>query len=344
MKNLLKLLFSLIFLSVILSCATTLSVNVTRPAKLDLNGAKTISVLPFKPSDYYGVYEPSNGVVIVISDFFRMFDRSAPEERRCINFLHDEIENGLMTSPYVDVVSAKAVLSAINNSSSIPADVYLTGEVVYFDIDDDKEIVRKKVEEDDDDDSPITSVSKISSTKTKYIVEEYYVRHVKMEFRYQVVDSKTNKIISYDRASIRETSSRYDHRSSLPSAYSMIDHDLSRIARNILRDLQPYVIRKSITLMEDKTKDPELKAADNLARDGYLKESYEKFYEIYRTSNALVAGYNAALLLEAMGKYEDAESLMKDVYVLYPQGVVLDGLYDIQSELKQSKRLQNQIN
>lgn len=341
MKNLSKALFTFLFLGTVISCATTLSVNVTRPAKLDLKGAKSISVLPFTPSDYYGSYEPSNGVVIVIADFFRLFDRSGPEERRCLNYLHDEIESGLMTSPYVQVISPAAVQSALKNSTAVPADVYLTGEFVYFDIDDDKEVVKKKVKNDDDDDDEmgIHSVS-----KEKYITEENFVRQVKVEFRYQVVDSKSNRIISYDKVSIRETSSKYEKKSSLPSAYSMIEYDLRRIAKNILHDLQPYVVRKSIKLMKDKSKMPSIKAADELARDGYLRESYEAFLEIYRDTNMLVAGYNAAMLLEALGSLEEAEALIKEVYVLYPESAVLDGLYDIQSEIRQAQRLHDQIN
>ena len=347
MKNVSRLIFISFFISVLLSCATTLTVNVTRPAKLDLNGAKTISVLPFKPSDYYGLYEPANGIVVVISDFFRLFDRSAPEERRCISYFHDEIEQGLMTSPYVQLVSAAAVQTALNNGNAIPADVYLTGEIVYFDIEDEKEVVRKKVEEEDDDENyGIISVSSDSSSdkKTvKYITEEYFTRRVKMEFRYQVVDSKSNKIISYDRSSISERSSRYDKKSSLPSAYSLLEYDLRNISRKILRDLQPYVVRKSIKLMQDKSKMPAIKAADGLARDGYLKESYEQFLQIYRDTNMLVAGYNAAMILEALGRLDEAEQLIKEVYVLYPESAVLDGLYDIQSEIRQNQRLQGQI-
>ncbi len=338
MKNLSKALFTILFLVTILSCATTLSVNVTRPAKLDLNGAKTISVLPFTPSDYYGVYEPSNGVVLVITDFFRLFDRSGPEERRSINFLHDEIESGLMSSPYVQVISAAAVQSALKGGSAVPADVYLTGEFVYFDIDDDKEIVKKKVKDDSDDDDGIKSTS-----KERYVFEEYYVRHVKVEFRYQVVDSKSNRIISYDKVSIRESSTKYEKRSNLPSAYSLIESDLRRISRNILHDLQPYVVRKSIKLMKDKSKMPAIKAADDLARNGYLRESYEQFLSIYRETSMLVAGYNAAMVLEALGRLDEAETLMKEVYVLYPESSVLDGLYDIQSEIRQSQRLHDQI-
>ncbi|MCR4579209.1 MAG: hypothetical protein K5681_02560 [Treponema sp.] len=341
MRKLVSLSFIILSLFVLLSCATTVTVNVTRPAKLDLNGAKTISVLPFTPSDYYSASDSSTNIVIVIADFFRMFDRSRPDERRCLNYLHDEIESGLMTSPYVDVISSSAVQAAIKNGSPIPADVYLTGQVVYFDIDDEKEIVKKKVEEEEEDDDDIVSLS--SSKSTKYIIEEYYVRHVKMEIKYQVVDSKTNRIVASDKASIRDYSSRYERKSQLPEAYDLLDYELRSLANKILRDIQPYVVRKSIKLMKDKSKMPAIKAADDLAKKGFLKESYESFIKIYRDTNMLVAGYNAAMLLEAQGKLTEAESLMKEVYVLYPESAVLDGLYDIQSEIKQSQRLQNQI-
>lgn len=327
--------------AVLFSCATTLSVNVTRPAKLDLGGAKTISVLPFKPSDYYGIAGYSDGVVIVVTDFFRIFDRATPDERQSVTFLRTEIERGLIRSPYVQVIAADSVQSALRTGGKIPADVYLAGEVIAFEVHDDREIIRRKI--DDDPPPPPPPPKDRRPEKERFITEERFTRNVRMEFRYNVVDSKTNRIISYDRAYIRASSPTFDRRGALPSAFSMIEGDLARIARTILQDLQPYVVRKSIRLMEDKSKLPEMKDAQKLAKDGFLRESGEKFLMVYNSTGLLAAGYNAALLMEATGRLSDAETLMKELYAACPDGKVLSALYDIQNEIRQSERLQSQI-
>ena len=56
------------------SCATTVNVRLTRPAQLDLNGARTIAVLPFKPGQYYVEYDTSLGKTILINTFYQIFE------------------------------------------------------------------------------------------------------------------------------------------------------------------------------------------------------------------------------------------------------------------------------
>ena len=60
MKTLLKtslILFCGSIFFLFASCATTVNVRLTRPAQLDLNGARTVAVLPFKPGQYYVEYD-----------------------------------------------------------------------------------------------------------------------------------------------------------------------------------------------------------------------------------------------------------------------------------------------
>ena len=92
----------------------------------------------------------------------------------------------------------------------------------------------------------------------------------------------------------------------------MIKWKLGTSARQILREIQPYVVTKRIELLEYSSKHPGMKYADELAKDGYVEESYEKFFEIYEDQGIFEAGYNAAMLLEALGELDDAETLMKE--------------------------------
>lgn len=330
--NLLK---SLILAAVLLgatSCATSVNVRMTRPAELDLNGAQTIAVLPFKPYAYYEMREDARGAELAVGIFFQVFDRVGPEEKRCIDHLQSEIEHGLLESPYIDVVSSRAVETAIKNRSSNPADVYLTGEISYFDVDDEKHQYREKVRDADEE----------TGRKAEYRIVEEFKRHVQIEFRYEVVDSSSNKIISYNKVRLSNSSSYYDHPRDLPSAYSIIDGELNRSVRKILKELQPYTITKTITLMKDKTKDPEFKYADKLAKDGYIKESYEEFKALYEKTDMWQAGYNAAILKEAMGELSEAERQMTALYKKFHNEDIAKGLADIKNEIRQANRLKQQ--
>ena len=78
MKRALAVLFTVLlvcgFVSAMffISCATTVNVKLTRPAELDLNGARTVSILPIKPYAYYKNSGSSIGQQILIATFYQI--------------------------------------------------------------------------------------------------------------------------------------------------------------------------------------------------------------------------------------------------------------------------------
>ena len=325
----------ILFPFMFLSCATTVNVRLTRPANLDLNGAKTIAILPFKPYAYYLESKATSGVEVLINSFYQIFSFNDLDEQQAIDSLRSQLERGLLDSEYIQLVSADAVEKAVRKGYINPADVYLTGEVTYFDVENSKTEEKKLVKAAKD------------NQKAEYKIQRYWKRTVTFNFRYQVVDSSTDKVISFDEIYIKNSSAKYEAKGALPSAYSLIESDLKASARKILQNLQPYVVTKSIKLLEPKTKDKELKkrmkAADELADDNQLTKASAEFQKIYEETDLLEAGYNAAILQEAMGNLSLAEEMMMDLYNHYPDQRVSKGLSDIRYEISQANRLQKQI-
>ena len=107
------------FCFMFLSCATTVNVKLTRPAHLDLNGARTIAILPFKPCAYYKEYNTSLGMEILINSFYQIFDIRDPDEQLAIDSLRTQIERGLLDSPYIKLVSSEAVETAKRKGKQI---------------------------------------------------------------------------------------------------------------------------------------------------------------------------------------------------------------------------------
>lgn len=334
MKKLSKVLIITLFSIILSSCATRISYTTTRPAQLDLNGAKTISVLSFKPYAYFNKRNDARGVEVFINSFFEIFDRVGPEEKQALEYLHDYIEDGLVNSPYIDVIASSAVQNAIKQGYLIPADVYLTGEVTYFSVSDKKETERIVIKHDDEDDDDPRG-----RRKEEYRYVDYFTRYVNFDFRYEVVDSSTNKIISYDKVSISRNSSRYERPRDLPDGFSLIKSDIGYSARKILKELQPYTVTLSVELLKDKTKNPEMKNADKLAKDNYIEESYKQFRRIYNETGLFEAGYNAAILQEALGNLSTAEKEMSELYNKTNDSRAYTALQDIRYEIKQAKRL-----
>ena len=323
---------SLIFFS----CATTVDVRLTRPAQLDLNGARTIAVLPFKPCAYYREYDTSLGTEILINSFYQIFNIDDPDESELLELLQSRIQRGLLDSPYINVVSSNEVIRAQKNGQLNPADVYLTGEMASFKVRNSSYEEKKVLKEAE------------GNRKEEYEIITYWQRTVEFTFRYQVVDSSDNQIISYREIHDKSTSDSYQRKSELPSPYDIAKSDFVSASKTILKQLQPYAVIKTIELLEYKTKDKGLKerfkAANKLASDGALRDSVSAFTELYKETDIAEAGYNAAILTEALGNLSEAERMMLEVYDRYPDSRVAGGLSDIRYEIQQANRLQKQIN
>ncbi len=319
------------------SCATTVKVQLTRPAQLDLNGAKTVAVLPFKPYSYYREHNTSIGIgrQIVINTFYQIFEIKDPDEQLAIDSLRSQIERGLLNSPYITLVGSDSVQQAMRKGTLNPADVYLTGEVSYFDVDDIMSEEKKMIK------------AASGNQLAEYQIVKYWRREVVFNFRYQIVDSATEKIISYNEFRCSNSSSKYESRRSLPSAYSLIESNIRSAGRRILQELQPYTVTKTIKLLETKTKDKALKermkAADELADNSQIAKASAEFSKIYEDTGLVEAGYNAAILQEALGNLSEAERMMLEVYQQNPDNRVAKGLSDIRYEINQANRLKKQI-
>lgn len=325
--------FVLFSLLLVASCTTSVGFRVTRPGQLDLNGAKTIAVLPFKPYAYYKLDSDASTAKKLVYSFFQIFDKTGPEEKKALEYLQSNIEDGLNSSPYIELIPASKVTNALNKGYINPADVYLAGEVTLFSITDEKTVDKVVVEEAD------SSTGK----KETYDYVTKYVRRVQFDLKYQVIDSSDETILAYNTISIDNTSSKYDSKSDFPSAYSLIESDLYNAYRRILKELQPWVAYRTVTLLKDKSKNEDFKKATQFAKDKKIDLSYDMFKKVYDETGMFEAGYNAALLQMALGNLSVSEKEMNDLYKKTADQRASRALNDIQNEIKLAKKLKNQI-
>ena len=85
-----------------------------------------------------------------------------------------------------------------------------------------------------------------------------------------------------------------------------------------------------------------MKEAEKIAKKGQLGLAKNKYLSLYNTKDYFEAGYNAALLLQAMEEYEDAKAVMTNVYKRFGDKRAKTALKDIENDLESAKRLKNQ--
>lgn len=320
---------SLIFISLILtaflaftSCSTTIRATIQRPAELDLNGADTISVLPVQISET-GIFQNS-GVIGDIFGFFSSIKYMNNDAYDVADYITRGLEQGIAASPYVDLVYSASVQSALKNSKTVPCDVYLSGTISHYK-------------------SEIKNTTKKITVNGEKVQELFYYREVSFDLTYQIIDSSTNTIIAVRTISVSNTSGDERDEDDVESTMNTIRYDLNDIINTIMKQIQPYTETKYISLLKDKSKDPDMKTADELAKKGLLDSSRELYLKLYETRYYFEAGYNAAIILEAQGKYEEAYEEMQALVMRFGDKQAITALNDIQREMNSRDALREQL-
>ncbi len=304
------------------SCSTTIHATIERPAELDLNGADTIAILPIQISEN-GLFQNS-GVIGDIYGFFNTIKNINNEAFDVADYITRSLEQSLSYSNYIDLVYSEAVKGALSCGQPAPCDVYLTGTITNYT----NEI--KKVER------------KVKVEGVEQIVE-YFYREVDFDLTYQVIDATTNRIISVNNVGIDEKSYEEEKLSDVPDAMKTVRYELDSMVEDIMRQLQPYTVVKSISLLKDKSKDPDMKTADALAKRGLLEASRDMYLELYETRYYFEAGYNAAVILEALGDLDGAYAEMQVIAKKSGDKRAISALNDIQRELDSRDKLKKQL-
>ncbi len=233
-----------------------------------------------------------------------------------IDYLQTNLEQKLYDSGYYQVVDKR-------DRRNIP-DVYFDSSITKFKVEDNRQTNKTK----DEDDNEIITYS--------------YNRRVDLEISYKYVDSETNKVIESKTFSANRSSNYAEDPRDLPVPFNMIKSDLDSFITKIMKQIEPYYEDKTFTLLKDKSKNEEFKIADGLAKKGFYEEALEGFTAVYESTEMFEAGYNAAILMEALGYLDKAEESMNNLYIVYGNKKALSALKDIRTEKAKAAKLQRQ--
>ena len=300
------------------SCATQVRVVVDRPAELNMNGANSIAILPIQAN------EPEKTETINFLGFFSITTtkkNTEPSPREQLaEYLTNSLTSKLLTTSYYQVVDSAMVESALKAGNKPPVDVYLTGSINQFNTK-----VSSEVIESEDGSTTI-----------------YYKRTADISVTYRIIDATTGEIVAMRKADYSRTSSSDTDEYKLPSAYDLLTRELDGLASKIMKEVQPYQETMYLSLLKDKTKDPEFAEADQYAKNGAIQLSYEKFQAIYDKTGYYEAGYNAAILLQALGRLEDARDAMQALVAKTGDKKAINALTAINREISSAEKFKKQ--
>lgn len=289
------------------SCATSIRFPVERPAEIDSKGATSIAIIPFSTGN-----------------MSRFYYNHSSDSKVIANYIQEEFQKRILRSSYFTLVSAQGLSK--QSSTTTPAyDLHIHGNIYNL-----SNKVEKILLESED------------SKKKHYL----YKRKVSISIRYEVVYTKTNEILYSTTQHIEDESSEYDSVREVPTFFSLISSDISSRINSITKKLMPYTTTKRISLLKNKSKEPEVKEAMNtayqLAKEGLYPLAQTAFMNVYQQDGLFEAGYNAARLLEATKELEAAEQLMGQLFFTTNNKKAEKALQEIQREIRYAQRLHYQ--
>jgi hypothetical protein len=95
--------------------------------------------------------------------------------------------------------------------------------------------------------------------------------------------------------------------------------------------------------MKNKEKLASADLAHEFAKDGEYQKAYQQFLSIWQQTGQLGSGYNASLMLAALGELQASVDLMNDVYNATGDKRAHDTLLILQQALSQDQLAKRQI-
>ncbi|MDD3422959.1 MULTISPECIES: hypothetical protein [Sphaerochaeta] len=356
------------------SCATSITVRHLVPGEVDLSASRNIAVASTNAYKFpYG--RPLSPWIQGLSetDFTLSsgYDTNLASSvaSTASRMILDSVQGtGYFTVLTPEVTDAYMTLSKVGENTSAMLkskgmQALLSSSISYMDVE--EQVVGRDVKTfvtEDVDPNPNDAIVNIKSYEKVTSREYFLVQKATLTLTYTIFDLGSGSILfsrsftgkedqetkigirTYDAGAPggyrdeRRYSSGY-----APSFKPLFEKIIRSFSSTISKQLAPSWQTKRLTLMSNKPKLEAAKGAYTLAERGSYEAAYRQFLSLYEGNGHIASGYNAALLLEAMGRFTEAVDLMNDVYNRSGSRQAYTALLSMQEAKSQSEKAQRQI-
>lgn len=356
------------------SCATSITVRHLVPGEVDLSASRNIAVASTNAYKFpYG--RPLSPWIQGLSetDFTLSsgYDTNLASSvaSTASRMILDSVQGtGYFTVLTPEVTDAYMTLSKVGENTSAMLkskgmQALLSSSISYMDVE--EQVVGRDVKTfvtEDVDPNPNDAIVNIKSYEKVTSREYFLVQKATLTLTYTIFDLGSGSILfsrsftgkedqetkigirTYDAGAPggyrdeRRYSSGY-----APSFKPLFEKIIRSFSSTISKQLAPSWQTKRLTLMSNKPKLEAAKGAYTLAERGSYEAAYRQFLSLYEGNGHIASGYNAALLLEAMGRFTEAVDLMNDVYNRSGARQAYTALLSMQEAKSQSEKAQRQI-
>jgi curli biogenesis system outer membrane secretion channel CsgG len=314
MTRLVKLFICLSVLVLLVSCATTIKMEITRPAEVNMAGAKKVAVMDFGiPPENNRAWTYDELWALALAKILDIkTSRAATLVEKLAQYTTETMIDTLANTNYFAVVNPGDISRAIIASGKrnpnpimigqlVGAQAIIVGDITTF-VDETEQFNK-------------TEKTKDKTTGKETQVTVLYVRRtLALKLTYRAVNTTTGAIMAtktLEDSNQREI--RYADKGSLESEEEvfrgMIDDMLPKIAKQIA----PYKETVYRGLMKDEMKNPEMEKADEFVKNNVYDSALRVYLDVWKRSKNPAAGVNAGIMYEVLGDLESALATVKEV-------------------------------
>ncbi len=362
MKRLAPVLLVLIFVLVLSGCATSVRVRHMVPGEVDLQGGRSLAVSSTSLYRFpYG--RPVSPWVSGLheTDFTLSTGYDPDLSERVASLATRKIVQAVSDTRYFSILAPEATDAYLSLSKagedSIRLmrdkgfDLLMSSEISYMDMEERVEGIDRR--------EFVTDSSGVSSeqvTKREY----YLVQEATLGLSYTITSLQDGRILASDSFTDKEEEqtkigTRYyapdgsyrderNYSSGLaPSFDSLFSQIIERATDKMALHLAPSWETRYLSLMKNKEKLASADTAHQFAKDGEYQRAYQQFLSVWQQTRQLSSGYNASLMLAALGNLQASVDLMNDVYNSTGDKRAHDTLLILQQALSQDQLAKRQI-
>jgi hypothetical protein len=322
-----------------IGCAPSIRLEVLKPAEVNMKGAKKLAVMdygfpmPNKPMGVDDLLKAAFAKMVGV----QMHEQETPEMKlaKCAT---SKTASVLASTQYFTILTPTELsrtfaggpeqppLSAVDIGKKAGAQSIILGEIEHLSSDDESFVEERKK-----DNGNKEVIRKIKRTVT-----------VRMSYR--VIETETGSLLA-----TKTLDGKIDqivlerNRGELSKPDELGCQVLDKILPAMARQLAPYKVVQNRILMKDKTKNPEFERALKFIKGNMYSNAYDIFTQIYQTSGNISAGFNAAIMKEAMGDLEAAYNEMNALASKTAEPEVIREVNRLKNAWEDQKKAASQI-
>jgi hypothetical protein len=304
----------LVLFLLLAGCATTIRMEIMRPAEVNMAGARRVAVMDFGiPPENDRAWTWDELWALALAKMLNLETaRKATLVEKLAQYTTETMIGTLANTRYFEVVNPGDISRAVISSGKRNPNPIMIGQLVGA-----QAIIVGDITTFVNQTEQFTRAEKVKDKTTGKETETtvlYVRRTLALKLTYRAVNTATGAIMAtktLEDSNKREI--RYADRGSLEPEEGVFRGMIDAMLPKIAKQIAPYKETVYRGLMKDETKDPQMEKADEFVKNNVYDSALRVYLEVWKRSRNPAAGVNAGIMYEVLGDLDSALAMVKEV-------------------------------